>query len=295
MSSTPKATDPSAPLIQVEDLWVRYKMRYTTFEAVRGVSFNLGREKLAIVGESGSGKSTVGRALLKLLAGNAEITAKRLQFGDVDIANADEKTMQEIRGARVSMILQDPKFSLNPVIPVGEQIAEAYRVHHKVSRQVARARTLDMLAAVQIRSPERVFGQYAHQVSGGMGQRIMIAMMLISDPEVIIADEPTSALDVTVRLQVLAILDDLVRERGMGLIFISHDLSLVRSFCDRVIIMYGGQVMETVAAADLDNVQHPYSRGLLNALPSLETRRPRLPVMQRDPNWLTLQGGGNIG
>nr|WP_323012850.1 ABC transporter ATP-binding protein [Devosia sp.] len=264
-------------------------MRYTSFEAVRGVSFNLGREKLAIVGESGSGKSTVGRALLKLLAGNAEITASRLQFGEVDIAHADEKTMQTIRGARVSMILQDPKFSLNPVIPVGEQIAEAYRVHQKVSRQEAKARTLDMLAAVQIRSPERVFGQYAHQVSGGMGQRIMIAMMLISNPEVIIADEPTSALDVTVRLQVLAILDDLVRQRGMGLIFISHDLNLVRSFCDRVIIMYGGQIMETVAAADLDNVQHPYSRGLLNALPSLEHRRPRLPVMQRDPSWSRLQ------
>ncbi|ODT81969.1 ABC transporter ATP-binding protein [Devosia sp.] len=289
MSSTPKATDPSAPLFQVEDLWVRYRMRYTSFEAVRGVSFNLGREKLAIVGESGSGKSTVGRALLKLLAGNAEITASRLQFGEVDIAHADEKTMQTIRGARVSMILQDPKFSLNPVIPVGEQIAEAYRVHQKVSRQEAKARTLDMLAAVQIRSPERVFGQYAHQVSGGMGQRIMIAMMLISNPEVIIADEPTSALDVTVRLQVLAILDDLVRQRGMGLIFISHDLNLVRSFCDRVIIMYGGQIMETVAAADLDNVQHPYSRGLLNALPSLEHRRPRLPVMQRDPSWSRLQ------
>jgi peptide/nickel transport system ATP-binding protein len=291
MSSTPRAIDPSQKLIEVEDLWVRYKMRYTSFEAVRGVSFSLGREKLAIVGESGSGKSTVGRALLKLLAGNAEITAKRLRFGDIDIAGANDKTMQEIRGSRVSMILQDPKFSLNPVIPVGEQIAEAYRVHHKVSRQEAKARTLDMLAAVQIRSPERVFGQYAHQVSGGMGQRIMIAMMLISDPDVIIADEPTSALDVTVRLQILAILDDLVRERGMGLIFISHDLSLVRSFCDRVIIMYGGQIMETVAAADLDNVQHPYSRGLLNALPSLENRRPRLPVMQRDPDWSKFQGG----
>jgi peptide/nickel transport system ATP-binding protein len=155
---------------------------------------------------------------------------------------------------------------------------------------VAKARTLDMLAAVQIRHPERVFKQYAHQVSGGMGQRIMIAMMLISDPEVIIADEPTSALDVTVRLQVLAILDDLVKQRGMGLIFISHDLNLVRSFCDRVIIMYGGQVMETVAAADLDNVTHPYSKGLLNALPSLEHRRPRLPVMERDPSWSVQQG-----
>nr|WP_272214532.1 ABC transporter ATP-binding protein [Marinicella sp. W31]MDC2880152.1 ABC transporter ATP-binding protein [Marinicella sp. W31] len=288
MSLIPEAND-ARPLIEVHNLWVRYQMRYLSMDAVRGVSFSLGREKLAIVGESGSGKSTVGRALLRLLSENARITADEMRFADVDLLKASERKMQKVRGARISMILQDPKYSLNPVITVGEQIAEAYRVHFKVGRKDARQRTLQMLEAVKIRSPERVYDLYPHQVSGGMGQRVMIAMMLIAEPDVIIADEPTSALDVTVRLQVLAILDDLVRERGIGLIFISHDLNLVRSFCDRVLIMYGGQVMETIAAKDLDNVQHPYSRGLLNSLPSLDMRRDILPVLNRDPEWMKLK------
>jgi len=286
MSSIPNVNEDAAPLIEVEDLWVKFRLRAGDMTAVRGLSFTLGREKLAIVGESGSGKSTVGRALLGLLSPNAVVEAKALRFRGTDILSASPREMCQIRGARISMILQDPKFSLNPVITVGEQIAEAYRAHHKVGRHEAKKNALEMLEAVQIRSPERVYGLYPHQVSGGMGQRIMIAMMLISDPDVIIADEPTSALDVTVRLQILAILDDLVRKRGMGLIFISHDLNLVRSFCDRVVIMYGGQVMETIAATDLDKVQHPYSRGLLDSLPSLETRRPALPVLRRDPAWL---------
>ncbi len=286
MSLIPKRND----LLTVEDLDVRFRLRVGDMHAVRGLSFTLGREKLAIVGESGSGKSTVGRALLGLLSPNAAVSAKTLKFHDTDLLSASPRELRKIRGARISMILQDPKFSLNPVVTVGEQIAEAYRAHHRSSRAEARAKTIKMLESVQIRAPERVYGLYPHQVSGGMGQRIMIAMMLISDPEIIIADEPTSALDVTVRLQVLSILDDLVRERGMGLIFISHDLNLVRSFCDRVIIMYGGQVMETIAAKDLDQARHPYSRGLLDSLPSLETRRPALPVLRRDPRWLDPKG-----
>jgi peptide/nickel transport system ATP-binding protein len=285
MSLIPEATDHS-PLIEVENLWVRYKMRHLTMNAVRGVSFSLGREKLAIVGESGSGKSTVGRALLKLLSDNADVTADVMRFGDFDLRTASEKQMQKIRGAHISMILQDPKYSLNPVITVGEQIAEAYRVHTRANRKEAKARTIEMIKAVQIRDPERVYDLYPHQVSGGMGQRIMIAMMLIAEPDIIIADEPTSALDVTVRLQILAILDDLVQDRGIGLMFISHDLNLVRSFCDRVIIMYGGQIVETIAAKDLDKVQHPYSQGLLNSLPSLEHQREFLPVLDRDPAWM---------
>ena len=143
-----------------------------------------------------------------------------------------------------------------------------------------------MLEAVRIRNPKRVYDQYPHQVSGGMGQRVMIAMMLIPEPDLIIADEPTSALDVTVRLQVLAILDDLVGERGLGLIFISHDLNLVRSFCDRVLIMYAGRIVESIAAADLDKAEHPYSRGLLESLPRIDAPRDRLPVLKRDPAWL---------
>lgn len=195
--------------------------------------------------------------------------------------------MRGIRGRRMSMIMQDPKYSLNPVMCIGEQIAEALLAHHKVPRAEARERTLAMLEAVRIRDPQRVFKLYPHEVSGGMGQRIMIAMMLIQQPEIVIADEPTSALDVSVRLQVLAVLDELVSQRGLGLIFISHDLNLVRHFCDRVLVMYAGRVVESIAAADLDNARHPYTRALLDALPSLDHRRPTLPVLQRDPAWLT--------
>jgi peptide/nickel transport system ATP-binding protein len=168
---------------------------------------------------------------------------------------------------------------------VGRQIEEAYRAHGGASRRVARERTMAMLQAVRIREPEKVYHLYPHQVSGGMGQRIMIAMMLIPEPDLLIADEPTSALDVTVRLQVLAILDDLVRERGLGLIFISHDLNLVASFCDRVLIMYAGQVVETCRAAELAQARHPYTRGLLASLPRVDEPRAELPVLKRDPAW----------
>jgi peptide/nickel transport system ATP-binding protein len=194
--------------------------------------------------------------------------------------------MQTVRGRRMSMIMQDPKYSLNPVMRVGDQIAEAYLTHHRVPKKEALDKALAMLETVRIRDPQRVMRMYPHEVSGGMGQRIMIAMMLITDPEVVIADEPTSALDVSVRLQVLATLDDLVSQRGLGLIFISHDLNLVRHFCDRVLVMYAGRVVESIAACDLEQAQHPYTRGLLAALPSVDERRERLPVLQRDPAWL---------
>ena len=277
----------TSPKLQVEDLHIRFATPDGPMHAVRGVSFNLSREKLAIVGESGSGKSTVGRALLKLHPRSAQITARTLAFDGIDLLDAKPKTMQAIRGKRMSMIMQDPKYSLNPVVRVGQQIAEAYLAHNKVPRAEAYERALAMLESVRIREPQRVFNLYPHEVSGGMGQRIMIAMMLITEPEILIADEPTSALDVSVRLQVLAVLDDLVGQRGLGLVFISHDLNLVRHFCDRVLVMYAGRVVESIAAADLDQAQHPYTRGLLSALPSLDQRRARLPILQRDPAWLT--------
>ncbi|WP_370463347.1 MULTISPECIES: ABC transporter ATP-binding protein [Pectobacterium] len=276
----------SSPLMEVENLRVSFVNRGAVTDAVRGVSFRLGCEKLAIVGESGSGKSTVGRALLQLHPHSARITADKLRFGDTDLLKADEARMRQIRGKRISMIMQDPKYSLNPVVCVGDQIAEAYLAHHKVSHREAKAKVMAMLDVVRIRQPERVYNLYPHEISGGQGQRIMIAMMLITEPEIVIADEPTSALDVSVRLQVLAMLDDLVSERGLGLIFISHDINLVRSFCDRVLVMYAGRVVESIAAADLDNAQHPYTRGLLNSLPDIDHRRPRLPVMNRDPAWI---------
>ena len=276
----------SVPLLEVDDLRVSFVNGKQVTDAVRGVSFSLGKEKLAIVGESGSGKSTVGRALLKLHPASAQIHANRLRFAEVDLLKASEAHMREVRGKRMSMIMQDPKYSLNPVVCVGDQVAEAYLAHHKVSRQEARERVLAMFDVVRIRQPQRVYHLYPHEVSGGQGQRIMIAMMLITRPEMVIADEPTSALDVSVRLQVLAMLDDLVQERGLGLIFISHDINLVRSFCDRVLVMYAGRVVESIAACDLDQAQHPYTRGLLNALPDIGNRRDRLPVMVRDPAWM---------
>ncbi|MEQ9743104.1 ABC transporter ATP-binding protein [Pectobacterium actinidiae] len=272
--------------MEVENLRVSFVNRGAVTDAVRGVSFTLGCEKLAIVGESGSGKSTVGRALLQLHPHSARITADKLRFGDTDLLKADEARMRQIRGKRISMIMQDPKYSLNPVVCVGDQIAEAYLAHHKVSHREAKEKVMAMLDVVRIRQPERVYNLYPHEISGGQGQRIMIAMMLITEPEIVIADEPTSALDVSVRLQVLAMLDDLVSERGLGLIFISHDINLVRSFCDRVLVMYAGRVVESIAAAALDNAQHPYTRGLLNSLPDIDHRRPRLPVMNRDPAWI---------
>jgi peptide/nickel transport system ATP-binding protein len=189
------------------------------------------------------------------------------------------------RGERIAMILQDPKYSLNPVMTIGRQITETLRAHSDVTRAVARERALEMLAAVQIRDPERIFGLYPHEVSGGMGQRAMIAMMLIADPELLIADEPTSALDVTVQLQVLGILDRLVSERGMGLIFISHDLRLVSSFCDRVLVMYRGRIVEEIAANRLGEATHPYTRGLINCLPKIGDDRHPLPVLDRRPEW----------
>ena len=210
-----------------------------------------------------------------------------MQFGDIDLLNASEAQMRAIRGKRISMIMQDPKYSLNPVVRVGDQIAEAWLTHHPGHKSEAKAKALEMLDVVRIRDPERVYQLYPHEISGGQGQRIMIAMMLITDPELVIADEPTSALDVSVRLQVLGLLDDLVKSRGLGLIFISHDINLVRSFCDRVLVMYAGRVVESIAACDLDHAQHPYTQGLISALPDMQHRRPVLPVLQRQASWLT--------
>jgi len=272
-------------LLEVENLWVKFPTRNGVFDAVRGVSFSLGQERLGIVGESGSGKSMTGRAILRLIRPPGMVEADKMELEGGDLIHRSEKEMRKVRGQQISMIMQDPKFSLNPVMRVGKQIMEAYRLHYKVSKKEAKKKTLEMLEAVAIRDPERVYRMFPHEVSGGMGQRIMIAMMLIPDPKIMIADEPTSALDVSVQMQVLEIMDKLVRERGMGLIFISHDLNLVSSFCDRVLIMYAGRVVETLPADKLHEAQHPYTRGLLNSLPRLDVPKERLDVLKRDPAW----------
>ena len=272
-------------LLEVEDLHVRFDTPHGEVHAVRGVSFAVGRERVGIVGESGSGKTMTGRAILRLTPRTARVNARRLAFGGEDLRAASDARMREIRGRRISMILQDPKFSLNPVMRVGDQVAEAHRAARGSTRAQARARALEVLAQVRIRDPRRVYDLYPHQVSGGMGQRVMIAMMLVGEPQLLIADEPTSALDVTVRTQVLAILDDLVAQRGLGLLFISHDLNLVATFCDRVLVMYAGRIVESLPAAELARARHPYTRGLLESLPRLDAPRERLAVLERDPAW----------
>ena len=284
------------PLLTVEDLRVTFPTRQGPSEVVRGVTFTLGRERLGIVGESGSGKSQTGRAILGLTPPPGKATAQRLDFDSVeaarresvaigDLRDASPATWRRLRGARMSMVMQDPKFSLNPVMTIGKQLLEALKFGASETKAEAKARALAMLEAVQIRDPERVFRAYPHELSGGMGQRAMIAMMLVTEPDLLIADEPTSALDVTVQVEVLRILDRLVAERGMGLIFISHDLRLVSSFCDRVLVMYAGRVVEELKASELNQAQHPYTRGLMNCLPKIEGGVRPLPTLERDAAW----------
>jgi peptide/nickel transport system ATP-binding protein len=272
-------------LLEVEDLRVSFRTPTGLVEAVRGISFSMAREKLAIVGESGSGKSVTGRALMGLVAPPGEVRAARLRFDGQDLSSAPPAAFRALRGRRIGLILQDPKFSLNPVRRIGEQIAEPLRALRGAGRAEARRRTLAMLEAVRIRDPERVFRAWPHELSGGMAQRAMIAMMLVAEPDLLIADEPTSALDVTVQAEVLAILDEQIRQRGMGLIFISHDLRLVSRFCDRALVMYAGRVVETVRAAELHRAQHPYTQGLLGCLPRLDRPGQALPVLSRDAAW----------
>ncbi|MBL8316728.1 MAG: ABC transporter ATP-binding protein [Rubrivivax sp.] len=282
----PAAAGGAAPLLTVQDLRVAYPDRDGALaEVVRGVSFTLGRERLGIVGESGSGKSQTGRAIMGLAAPGGRVTAQSLRFAGIDLLTCPERERRSLRGGRIAMVLQDPKYALDPVMTVGAQMAETLRCHASVPRRAMRQRVHEALLAVGIDDPARMAGLYPHEVSGGMGQRAMIAMMLIAGPELLIADEPTSALDVTVQLQVLAVLDRLVRERGMGLIFISHDLRLVSSFCDRVLVMYAGRVVEEIAATELANARHPYTRGLLNCLPRLGQPQHPLPTLERQAAW----------
>lgn len=271
----------SEPLLEVENLRVRFPSPSGPVEVVRGVSFTLGRERLGIVGESGSGKSLTGRSILRLVRAPGVVTADRLRFEGKDLLAISEREMRGVRGARISMVMQDPKFSLNPVMTVGEQIGEALAVHERLPRRQIRQRVLEMLEAVQIRDPERVYGLYPHEVSGGMGQRVMIAMMLIPEPAILIADEPTSALDVSVQGEVLKIIDELITRKGMGLIFISHDLQLVSQFCDRILVMYRGRIVEECAAGALDKASHPYTRGLIASVPRMDETRDELPVLDR--------------
>jgi peptide/nickel transport system ATP-binding protein len=276
-------------LCEIDDLRIAFRTHDGTMnEAVRGLSLTLNKgERLGIVGESGSGKSLTGRALLGLLPPAAHCTAKTMRFDGSDLLDMRADKRRKLCGQQMGMILQDPKYSLNPVMTVAQQMREAFALHEpKLSRRAMREKIIAALEAVHIRNPERVVDSYPHELSGGMGQRVMIAMMVSTGPRLLIADEPTSALDVLVSMQVLAVLDEMIEKHDTGLIFISHDLPLVMSFCDRVVVMYAGRVVETCAARDLVHAQHPYTRGLLAANPPLANPPAELPVLSRDPAWL---------
>ena len=275
----------NTPLLSVRDLNVTFNTPKGPFQAVQNVSWSMGTEKIGIVGESGSGKSISVKSILGLVPKPASVQAARLAFNGMDLRTLDSRQWRTVRGRRISMIMQDPHYSLNPIMTVGSQIMESYLTHHKVGKAVAKSKTLEMLESVRIKDPERVFKAYPHEISGGMGQRVMIAMMLIPQPELLIADEPTSALDVSVQNQILFLINEMVTTRNMGLIFISHDLNLVSTFCDRIIIMYRGRIVEQCKASQLHASVHPYTRGLLSCVPSLDQKKQRLDVLRREPGW----------
>ncbi|MBB3353518.1 peptide/nickel transport system ATP-binding protein [Rhizobium sp. BK049] len=265
------------PVLSVKALNVRFGRG--AVPAVSNVSFDVGRERVGIVGESGSGKSTTGRAIMHLLPTAAIVSAERMDLAGSPLLGKSERQMGALRGKDIALIMQDPRYSLNPVLSIGKQVAEAARLHLGLSGKPAQDAARAMLERVRITDPERVMALYPHQISGGMGQRVMIAMMLLARPKLVIADEPTSALDVSVRKDVLLLLDELVRENNSGLLLISHDIRMVAAFCERIIVMYAGRIVETLIS--LEEARHPYTRGLIAALPDPKNPVRRLAVLDR--------------
>ena len=278
----------SEMLLEVKDLSVAFRQGGKATLAVDRVSFSLKKgETLALVGESGSGKSVSALSILKLLPyPAAEHPSGSIKFNGQELLDADERDLRKVRGNDITMIFQEPMTSLNPLHSVERQIGEILEVHQGLGGAEARKRIISLLTKVGIRDPETRLQDYPHQLSGGQRQRVMIAMALANNPDLLIADEPTSALDVTVQNQVLRILDDLVTDRGMGLIFISHNLTIVSSFCDRVLVMYGGKIVEECKASELNVAKHPYTRALIKSAPSLDRPQAELTVVTRDPEWL---------
>lgn len=264
-----------APILEIDDLHTSFFTRNGEVKAVRGVSLSLSRgETLGIVGESGSGKSVTAMSVMQLLASGGRIVDGSVRFGGEDLATASEQHLRRVRGARISMIFQDPMSSLNPLIPVGDQVREMLDTHEKLGKDAAKERVLELFHMVRIPEPERRFSSYPHEFSGGMRQRVMIAMALACNPEVLIADEPTTALDVTIQDQILRILRSLQAELGMSVMFITHDLAVVAEVCSRVAVMYGGTIVEEGALEEIfDETAHPYTLGLLASVPRIDGDR----------------------
>jgi peptide/nickel transport system ATP-binding protein len=278
-------SDTTPHLLSVEGLTVTFPSPQGAVAVVKDVSFRMSRGKLGIVGESGSGKSMTAKALMGLVPPPGRMTARHFRLGDDDLAGLNPAGWCALRGRRIGMILQDPKYSLNPVQRIGVQIEETLKLHGVYTKAERRAKAVEVLATVGIEDPERMYRAFPHELSGGMGQRAMIAIMLVLSPDLLIADEPTSALDVIVREQVLSLIDRLQAERGMGLILISHDLPMVARFCERILVMYRGRIVETIESSRLSEARHPYTQGLVACLPSPTSRGRDLPVLQRDAAW----------
>jgi peptide/nickel transport system ATP-binding protein len=270
--------DSSKPLMSVRDLGIRFKTAQGVWQATRKIDFDVAPgERVGIVGESGCGKTITGLSILRLLPNNLAGIDGSIMFDDSDLATCSTRTMRAIRGKRIAMIFQEPMSALDPVFTVGHQIAETLRIHTRISKEEARAKTIDMLRRVGIASPERRIDDYPHQLSGGMRQRVMIAAALICGPQLLIADEPTTALDVTVQAQILELLRELSETSGTALMLITHDLGVVAETCTRMITMYAGEVIEDAPVdAALVKPLHPYTSGLLQSLPHLSPRRGKL-------------------
>jgi len=277
MLSTPGSGNSGERLLEVDGLAVEFPTRDGLVAAVNDVGFTVGRgETLAVVGESGSGKSVTAQAVMGLIERPGRVTAGTVHFQGVDLLRLSEEERRRVRGRRMAMIFQDPLSALNPVYSVGFQIGEMFRIHEGLSRREARRRAVDLLDRVRIPSAAERVGDFPHQFSGGMRQRVMIAMAIALGPEVLIADEPTTALDVTVQAQILELLDGLRAETGMGLVLITHDLGVAAETADRVAVMYAGRVVETGPAVEvLTSPRHPYTEGLLASLPQGEGRLGR--------------------
>lgn len=267
----------SETILKVEDLKTSFMTSSGEVQAVRGVSFEVHKgEILGIVGESGSGKSVTSMSILRLLADTARIKNGKIEFEGTDLTKVSDKQMREIRGQKIAMVFQDPMSSLNPLIPVGKQVAEMIHVHHpEMKRDELQAATLELFREVRIPEAEKRLKSYPHEFSGGMRQRVMIAIALVCKPSVLIADEPTTALDVTIQAQILSLITKLKEETGASIILITHDLAVVSETCDRVIVMYLGQIVEEADAREIfSNPKHPYTKGLMQSIPQMTEQKP---------------------
>ncbi len=269
------------PLLSVRDLSIRSRGDRDAKTLVDSISFEVGAERVALVGESGSGKSLTARALLGLLRKPLVMSAGELRFDGNDLRRLTPRQWAGLRGSSMALILQDPRHALNPVLTVERQLDEMLLIHAGMSRGERRNRIIDMLQAVGLSDRERLLHALPHQLSGGMGQRVMLAMMLINGPRLLIADEPTSALDAALRDQVLDLMSRLVESRRMGLLLISHDLQQVSRYCERVLVMYRGRIIDQSAASELAHASHPYTRTLWSCRPSGRTFGTQLPVLDR--------------